>query len=68
MIENWLRETIDLEQRGEAREPFLAQAREAQRAASELEAALKAGERERADAAYKQLSASCKACHSDYRD
>jgi protein tyrosine phosphatase (PTP) superfamily phosphohydrolase (DUF442 family) len=68
MIENWLRETIDLEQRGEAREEFLAHAREAQQAASSLESALGAGERERADAAYEQLSASCKACHSTYRD
>jgi protein tyrosine phosphatase (PTP) superfamily phosphohydrolase (DUF442 family) len=68
MIENWLRETIDLEQRGEAREAFLDHAREAQQAASELETALQAGERERSDAAYKRLSASCKDCHSSYRD
>jgi len=68
MIENWLRETIDLEQRGQARDPFLQHARESQAAAIALETMLEAGDREGADAAYKRLAASCKACHAQYRD
>ena len=68
MIENWLREVIELERRGEAREEFLGHARESQEAASALERALEAGQRAASDAAYKRLNASCKACHAQYRD
>lgn len=68
MIENSLRELLDLELGAAAREPYLEHARAAQASSAELERALRAGESGAAEAAFLQLKASCKDCHTLYRN
>lgn len=69
MIENSFRTLIGEEpKKAQPDARFLGYLREAQSAASELEAAIRASAAEQADRSFARLKKSCEACHADYRN